>query len=424
MSLNLTVANNSGSVSFNNNIRPISTNVYRGSLGNKGDKGNKKDPELYLQPNEENHDAIQLWLNRVFKRINVWWGRIFNIEPIAYTAGLESEWEQGYRGGVLLQNNEILMVPHNNANTRAFNPETKTFRTINTHGKGLGAFSGGLYLNSGGILLIPYNSPSICIAVPDISFIFSGDHNLETPTPHFDGGVLLPNGWSCLIPAKANQVGLVNTLNSTSTEYINTGPKFKPVGDSNQYSGGVLLLDGRVLMVPHGNPYLRIYNPIKNIFDIISKIPLEISNVDKSFSGGVLGRNGIVYMAPYNAQKIGIYNPITNEWTVSSEADDLSTSKYTGGVLLRNGNILFIPHNKGHYLEYNPETYISITHNISPIGGTIDHNAEGKYYGGIVTENGSVCVIPHSSNHIDLIDINDSNIMDKNVSQSPFFNKF
>ena len=421
MSLNLSVAKNTGNILFNrNNIRPISSNVYRGIQGEKGDKSNVQDPELYLEPNEENQDAIELWINRTFKRANVWWGRIFNIEPIVYTAGIEDEWEQGYRGGVLLTNKNILMVPFNHTNLRVFNVETKTFTEQGTHGYGPGAFSGGVNLKNGKTILVPYNSTHIGFYF-NSGFFITTNHQLLT-APYFDGGVLLPhNGWVCMIPARANRVGLVDT--SGGVGYENSNATFNIIGDSNQYSGGVLLSDGRVVLVPHGNPYLRIYNPIEDKFDKISMIPPEISNVDRSFSGGVLGRNGIVYMAPYNAQKIGMYNPTTDEWTISTLDDDASIGKYTGGVLLRNGNILFIPHNKSHYLEYNPETDIRTLHIIPSIGGAINHNAEGKYYGGIVTENGSVCAIPHSSNHIDLIDINDGNIMDKNVSYSPFFNK-
>ena len=156
-----------------------------------------------------------------------------------------------------------------------------------------------------------------------------------------------------------------------------------------------------------------------------SPIPaVYLNNNDKFFVGGVLGPNGMVYLIPQNASRIGIYNSILNEWNIEIDInDDLSSEKYAGGLLLRNGNILCIPYAAPFYLEYNVSTNEEKYYSVPSSNLDIDHNNAMKYYGGIVTEDGSICSIPYTSNHLDLIKMNDDNLMDKNTLYSPFFNK-
>ena len=65
---------------------------------------------------------------------------------------------------------------------------------------------------------------------------------------------------------------------------------------------------------------------------------------DYKYAGGVLLPDGRVVMVPQNAAHVGLYDPSTDRW--SEGKDDLSAVgdwKYQGGVLLPDGRVVLVP---------------------------------------------------------------------------------
>jgi len=432
--LNTRIIEDSGFVLHDNNIRATTTKLGLGGKGLKGDQGELCDPRLYDEPNEENAEIIELWINETFRSFNIWWGRSLTIDPYEHADILATpEWTAGYRGGVLIPDNRVALIPHNQTKVNIFDIKNKTFVATQTlHGEvAVGAFSGGVLLPDKRICLIPYESTKVSVYSIE-NDIYTATNHMNLIAPFYDGGVLLPDGRVCMIPSHTGNMGLFNPSTNTFEtgagfigETIADGVEFMASDATRQYSGGVLLPNGHVLLVPYSNPNLRIYDPIENEFTITSPIPNELlNNNERFFVGGVLGPNNVVYLVPYNASNIGVYDITANEWIIVDGAPDNALNKYASGVLLRNGNLLCIPHSAAAYLEFNPDGNTKTYHTpITTPTATLDRINNAKYYGGVVTEEGSVCVIPYSANYLDLIDMNDGNLMDKNTSYSPLFNK-
>ena len=82
--LNIKIIQDSGFVLHDNNIRASTTKVIQGGEGLKGDQGELRDPRLYEEPNEENADIIESWINETFKTLDIWWGKSVTIETNVY----------------------------------------------------------------------------------------------------------------------------------------------------------------------------------------------------------------------------------------------------------------------------------------------------------------------------------------------------
>ena len=77
-------------------------------------------------------------------------------------------------------------------------------------------------------------------------------------------------------------------------------------GSYNKYHGGVLLPDGRVVLVPRDAKHVGLYDPSKDQWTE-GKDDLSAAGSDKYF-GGVLLPNGRVVLVPYNAKHVGLYD--------------------------------------------------------------------------------------------------------------------
>ena len=105
--------------------------------------------------------------------------------------------------------------------------------------------------------------------------------------------------------------------------------------NANAYSGGVLLRDGRVVLVPYKSKCIAIFNPATNFLSTIAGAP-----GDYAYSDGVLLPDGRVVFVPYNATTIGIFDPATNAYSTVAGAP--GAMAYSGGVLLPDGRVVFV----------------------------------------------------------------------------------
>ena len=118
---------------------------------------------------------------------------------------------------------------------------------------------------------------------------------------------------------------------------------------TQRYFGGVLLPDGRVVMVPSYADHVGLYDPST---DQWTEGKDDLSAV--SYSGGVLLPDGRVVLVPGGAMHVGLYDPTRDQWTAGK--DDLSALgdfKYSGGVLLPDGRVVLVPFFAGHVGLYD-----------------------------------------------------------------------
>ena len=86
--------------------------------------------------------------------------------------------------------------------------------------------------------------------------------NVGTSGDKYQGGVLLPDGRVVLVPYSATTIGLYDPATNTMT----VGPNVGTGGD--KYRDGVLLPDGRVVLVPHNAATIGLYDPATNTLTV------------------------------------------------------------------------------------------------------------------------------------------------------------
>merc|ERR1740129_2240358 len=172
---------------------------------------------------------------------------------------------------------------------------------------------------------------------------------------NYHGGVLLPDGRVVFVPLGAASVGLYDP----STNEFTNGPSV--TGSHNfKYFGGVLLPDGRVVFVPVYTESVGLYDPSTNKF-IVG--PSTGPGNDK-YRGGVLLPDGRVAFAPMRAGSVGLYDPSTDKFTSGPNVEWCRTGpcktggkdRYIGGVVLPDGRVVFVPCNSATVGLYNPSS--------------------------------------------------------------------
>jgi hypothetical protein len=191
------------------------------------------------------------------------------------------------------------------------------------------------------VVLVPSNNDAIGLYDPVINNFTAGpsvplgsgrtgDHGSR-----YFGGVLLPDGRVVLVPSNAAAIGLYDPDTSTFTAGPNV-PTDSSGYHESMYCGGVLLPDGRVVLVPNNAAALGLYDPVNNTFTIGPSV--------LGYAGGVLLSDGRVVLVPKNAAAIGLYDPATSNFTTGPNGRTPcgTSSNYLGGVLLPDGRVVLV----------------------------------------------------------------------------------
>lgn len=201
-----------------------------------------------------------------------------------------------------------------------------------------------------------------------------------------------------LLPTQANagtiQAWISGTCNNSykygtsALQYsnVNNGPQ-----RNNDYSGSVLLPDGRVMFVPFSASNIGVYDPSMLLFS--TYLVPGLSSDTAKFKGGVLLPSGNVVFVPWGSSNIGMFNPIDFSFSNISSGQS-ATNPYSGGVLSPTGNVVFIPKNSSNIGVFSPTTFV--TTNVGPVAGT-NLNLFGS---GLLLPNGNVVMSPMTSANI------------------------
>lgn len=285
---------------------------------------------------------------------------------------LSSVGPKKYNGGVLLPDGRVLLVPAYANHVGLYDPNTDTWRQGKDDLSSLGVvagrlkYSNGVLLPDGRVLLVPNSANYVGLYKPSTDVWTQGKDYLPTYEPSleckwYSAGVLLPNGRVLLVPCSrysARRVGLYDPRTDTLTQGKDT------IQTYTTYNGGVLMPDGRVLLVPaSGAEHVGLYDTTTDTWtqgkDTLHLCGLQ-ERCDGAYSGGVLLPDGRVLLVPRysigidghgnraaRASHVGLYDPSMDTWTRGT--DDLGPpsgrDEYHGGVRLPDGRALLVPAN-------------------------------------------------------------------------------
>jgi len=221
-------------------------------------------------------------------------------------------------------------------------------------------------------------------------------------THEYSGGVLLPDGRVVLVPYSGMTIGCFNSATDSYSVLVDTSlyahVAHTGVYTGAIYSGGVLLRDGRVVFVPHESIMVGIFDPATNVYSTIPGAPGGCA-----YSDGVLLRDGRVLFVPYCATTIGIFDPATNAYsTIPGVKVRGAPGAYKSGVLLPDGRVVFVPWNAIEAGVFNPKTneYREVARRSPP--SFMYYNAE--YAGGVLLPDGRVLFVPRNTWNIGIFD--------------------
>jgi hypothetical protein len=211
-----------------------------------------------------------------------------------------------------------------------------TYTAGPAHGMGYYAYRGGVLMPNGKVCLVPHNSDNVGIYDPVANTHTAGPaHGMGDAA--YVGGVLMPNGKVCLVPFLSDNVGIYDPVANTHT----AGPAHG-MGDA-AYIGGVLVPNGKVCLVPFYSDNVGIYDPVANTHTAGPAHGLG----NNAFAGGVLVPNGKVCLVPFLSDNVGIYDHVANTYT-AGPAHGMGDNAYYGGVLVPNGKVCLVPYNSGN----------------------------------------------------------------------------
>jgi hypothetical protein len=265
---------------------------------------------------------------------------------------------------VYLPNGRVYLTPFNTIYSRIYDPGQDTLTVIpDTNIYNLpGGFSKGILTPSGEILHIPYNSTKDIVYNPYLRTIRNSQGSYPGDEGYIDG-VLLPDNKILLIPYR-NKVPALFDLN---VDFSHPESPIMPltfiqstvVTGEGWFSGGVMLSDGRVFLVPTNRPDACIFDPVTRVFTPTSgEYPLGDSSI-----GGCLLVDGRVLITPKNNHTIKIYDPRTD--TLHDTGIKLGPgTSHAKGIVLGNGDVFFAPKDSRYaaYLQYYHQNSFSLNY--------------------------------------------------------------
>ena len=219
-------------------------------------------------------------------------------------------------------------------------------------------------------------------AAPICSNVVSG----PLGSSDYTGSVLLPDGRVLFVPASATNIGFYRP----STGEFSTLSGLGLNSTAAKYSGGVLLPNGNVFFTPSASANIGIFNPVSSVLSNIG----PISSATQKFGGAVLAGNGTVIMIPYLTSNIGIFNPTTGVYS-NGVTHRAGSGAYLGGVLAPTGNVVLVPFNSSNVGMYDPqnETWA----NVAPTTRTF---TAARYLNGCIAQNGNIIFSQWSSANV------------------------
>lgn len=252
------------------------------------------------------------------------------------------------------------------------------------HAGNVGVYEGAVVAPNGHVVLVPFGRLGLQIKIayfdPDANTNVFVEPQLPASGLQYSGGVLLRNGKIFFIPSSQTTALIYDPV----TDATNVPPgRYSNI--AQKHAGGVLMQDGRVFMCPYNSTNSYIYDPILNT----NMIPTGLYAGSGAFTGCVLLPDGRVFMIPFNSTTARIYDPVTDT-LITPAGTYPGSAAFFGGVLLPDGRVFICPSSTTSARIYDPVTDTLIT----PSGAYPGVNA---FYGGVLLPDGRVFMVPFNA---------------------------
>ena len=339
-----------------------------------------------------------------------------------------------YAGGVLLQDGRVYLIPFYNTTALIYDPKTNNTTTPNGTHPGNGAYGGGVLLANGKVFMGPYyGTNKAALYDPTTNTTSFSDIIFSVPLPSHQtcGCVLLKDGRVFGVPIFIAENQQTYIFDPSSNTFVYTQARFP---GKFAFSGGVLLPNGNVFLVPWGalqtNPApAYIYNPTTDTANPVEGWP---TSTTQGFYGGVLMADGRVYCIPADGggQYAYIYDYVTNSVTRAGGTyppdnvlSNTGVQNFAGGNLLPDGRIFISPASNPTARIYDPRT-----DTLTAPSFTFNTNStENAFAGSVLMENGEVFVVPYSytsGSKGRIFSTYYNRMFDKAAITGPFFNYY
>lgn len=191
------------------------------------------------------------------------------------------------------------------------------------------------------------------------------------------------NGWSVISDSmfetikKSNNFSFLNRFVSKATFAGGTLP----------YISGVLMVNGKIILVPFNSTTTVVYDPNNDTATIAGGTYAGSS----AFSSGVLLLNGEILFIP-RSTACRVYNPFTNTVRTIGIAPS-PTNSYITGVLMQDGRVYCIPNATTTAIIIDP-----INNTVKNAGGTFGPATNFLGYGGALLPDGRIFICPNQAN--------------------------
>lgn len=317
-----------------------------------------------------------------------------------------------YCGGVLLQDGRVFLTPYNSTAAIIYDPVTDTTSYPSGTYPGNASYAGGVLLADGRVFLTPfYGTNKAAIYNPH-------DDTLAFTPAIFPGALPFYQTCGCVLLADGRVLGVPIFSQFNSQTYI-YDPKTNSISYTNAtfpgnhaFTGGILLPDGRVFLVPWGIslPYFIPTNVPAYIYDPVQDIVLPVSTWPSfpdavGFYGATLMADGRIYCVPTRevpeSKWAYIYNPADNtctkasgEFPIDNVPNNTNVKNFVSARLMADGRIFICPSSNSTARIYDP---INDTLTIPSLTFT-NYQTADAYVGAVSLSNGDVFLVPSSWN--------------------------
>lgn len=272
------------------------------------------------------------------------------VEKFEYIDGPKPErtGNKEFRGGVLIEDGRIVLVPRTGKFVGEFNPITNTIVQTAKHGQE-GGFGMGVLLDDGHtVVLTPRGSRNVGIYDALKQTYRDGAAHGRSTDNAFLGCVKISSELIVFGPLHSTVVGLYNPQTDTYTD----GPAHN---EADSYNFSLIIHSkktGKVIFTPFYSKHVGIYDPSKNTY---TSGAAHNTHVLSAYSGCVELDNGYIMMAPRDAAHVGIYDPVKDLFIKGPEHGE-GKGAFMAAERMPDGEVIMAPFRSDHVGIYDPST--------------------------------------------------------------------
>ncbi len=272
------------------------------------------------------------------------------IEKFEYIGGPKPErtGDKEFRGGVLVKDGRIVLVPRTGEFVGEYNPVTNSVVQTARHGQP-GGFGMGVVLDDGyTVVLTPRGSRNVGIYDAAKQTYRDGAAHGRQSDNAFLGCVKISPELVVFGPLHSKVVGLYNP----KTDIYTDGPAHN---EADSYNFSLIIQSsktGKIIFTPFYSKHVGIYDPVNNAY---TSGAAHNAHVLSAYSGCVELDNGHILMAPRDAAHVGIYDPVTDTFIKGPEHGE-GKGAFMAAERMPDGEVIMAAFRSDHIGIYDPST--------------------------------------------------------------------